>query len=173
MISRHKNATTTPGTRQRMSGSDAPAAVLALRYGVSEETARKWKRRDSVQDLSATPHNLQIETEQETIQWIVSPSRADGSPGGGGRSVAASSVTAARRSSGGHAGVPESGRLTVGPGSLSAAAWCEQSQGVAAQDPRRAAQGLQGIRTRLPACRCEVSATDGGRDHAALSVRGH
>ena len=59
MISLHKNATTTPGTRQRMSGSDAPAAVLALRYGVSEETARKWKRRDSVQDLSATPHNLQ------------------------------------------------------------------------------------------------------------------
>ena len=40
MISRHKNATTTPGTRQRMSGSDAPAAVLALRYGVSEETAQ-------------------------------------------------------------------------------------------------------------------------------------
>jgi len=55
----HKNATTTPGIRQRMSGSDEPAAVLALRYGVSEETARKWKRRDSVQDLSATPHTLQ------------------------------------------------------------------------------------------------------------------
>ena len=59
MISLHKNATTTPSIRQRMSGSDEPAAVLALRYGVSEETARKWKRRDSVQDLSATPHNLQ------------------------------------------------------------------------------------------------------------------
>ncbi len=59
MISLHKNATTTPGIRQRMSGSDEPAAVLALRYGVSEETARKWKRRDSFQDLSATPHNLQ------------------------------------------------------------------------------------------------------------------
>jgi transposase InsO family protein len=45
--------------RQRLSGSNEPASVLALRYGVSEETARKWKRRDSVQDLSATPHNLQ------------------------------------------------------------------------------------------------------------------
>jgi hypothetical protein len=55
MISLHKNATTTPSIRQRMSGSDEPAAVLALRYRVSEETARKWKRRDSVQDLSATP----------------------------------------------------------------------------------------------------------------------
>ena len=30
------------------------------RCGVSEETARKWRRRDSVQDLSATPHRLQI-----------------------------------------------------------------------------------------------------------------
>ena len=45
--------------RQRLSGSSEPAAVLAIRYGVSEETARKGKRRDSVQDLSATPHNLQ------------------------------------------------------------------------------------------------------------------
>ena len=33
--------------------------VLALRYGVSQETARKWKWRDRVQDLSTTTHNLQ------------------------------------------------------------------------------------------------------------------
>ena len=58
-ISLHKNATTTPGILQRLSGSSEPASVLALRYGVSEETARMWKRRDSVQDLSATPHSLQ------------------------------------------------------------------------------------------------------------------
>ena len=59
MISLHKNSRTTPVIRQRMSGSLEPAAVLALRYGVSEETTRKWKRHDSVQDLSATAHNLQ------------------------------------------------------------------------------------------------------------------
>lgn len=59
LISLHKNVTTTPGIRQRLSGSDEHASVLALRHGVSEETARKWKRRDSVQDLSATPHILQ------------------------------------------------------------------------------------------------------------------
>lgn len=59
-----------------------------MRYGVSEETERKWKRRDSVQDLSKTPHTLQIETEQKTVQWIVFPSRTDGSSGCGGRSVA-------------------------------------------------------------------------------------
>jgi transposase InsO family protein len=69
MISLHKNATTTPGIRQRLSGSDEPASVLALRYGVSEETARKWKRRDSVRDLSATPHNLQttLSVAQEAV----------------------------------------------------------------------------------------------------------
>ena len=59
MISWHKTATTPPGIRQRLSGSSEPAAVLAIRSGVSEETARKGKRRDSVQDLSATPHTLQ------------------------------------------------------------------------------------------------------------------
>ena len=52
-----------------LSGSSEPASVLALTYGVSEETARKWKRRDSVQDLSATPHNLQttLTSAQEAV----------------------------------------------------------------------------------------------------------
>jgi hypothetical protein len=59
MISLHKNATTTPRIRRCLSGSSEPAAVLARRYGTSEETARKWKRRDSISDLSTTPHNLQ------------------------------------------------------------------------------------------------------------------
>ena len=69
MFSLHKNATTTPGIRRRMSWSDEPAAVLALRYGVSEETAGKLKRRDSVQDLSATPHHLQttLTSAQEAV----------------------------------------------------------------------------------------------------------
>jgi hypothetical protein len=69
MISFHKNATTTPSIRQRMSGSSDPASVLALCYGVSEETARKLKRRDSVQDLSATLHTLQttLSVAQEAV----------------------------------------------------------------------------------------------------------
>lgn len=39
MISLHKNATTTPSIRQQLFWSDEPAAVFALRYEVSEETA--------------------------------------------------------------------------------------------------------------------------------------
>ncbi len=58
LILLHRNTTTTPGIHQWLSGSDEPASVLALRYGVSEGTARRWKRLDSVQDLSATPHTL-------------------------------------------------------------------------------------------------------------------
>ena len=50
------------GERRTRCGSGA-----ALR--VSEETARKWKRRDSVQDLSATPHTLQttLSVAQEAV----------------------------------------------------------------------------------------------------------
>ena len=75
MISWHKTATTTPGIRQRLSGSSEPAAVLAIRYGVSEETARKGKRRDSGQDLSATPHNLSPlpPTSKSRRSWMRSP----------------------------------------------------------------------------------------------------
>ena len=120
MISFHKNATTTPVIRQRMSGSDEPAAVLALRYGVSEETARKWKRRDSVQDLSAIPHNLQTTLTCAQGAVVVQLRRL--------------LLAAARRSSGGDAGVPEPGGLAVGSGSVLAAARCEQSQRLAAQD---------------------------------------
>jgi transposase InsO family protein len=60
LISLHKNAATRPVIRQRLSGSDEPASVLALRCRVSEGTVRKCKRRNSVQDLSATPHTLQM-----------------------------------------------------------------------------------------------------------------
>ncbi len=50
IISLHKNATTTPGIRQRMAQSDEPAAVLAQRFGVSEKTALKWKPTTSLDD---------------------------------------------------------------------------------------------------------------------------
>ena len=73
MISLHKNATTTPGIRQRLSGSSEPASVLALRYGVSEETARKWKRRDSISDLSATPHNYRAAAHRGRLQATLPP----------------------------------------------------------------------------------------------------
>jgi hypothetical protein len=37
LISLHKQATTTPKVRAAIQGSDAPASVLAERYGVTEQ----------------------------------------------------------------------------------------------------------------------------------------
>ena len=59
MIAWHKNAATTPAIRRKIAQSDDPVAVLAMRYSVSEDTVRKWKKRDSFEDRSHTAHRLQ------------------------------------------------------------------------------------------------------------------
>jgi transposase InsO family protein len=59
LISLHKQATTTPRIRAAIQASDEPAWVLAERYGISEQTVWKWRKRDGVHDLSHTPHRLQ------------------------------------------------------------------------------------------------------------------
>ena len=59
LISLHKQATTTPKVRAAIQGSDASASVLAERFGVTEQTIYKWRKRDSVGDRSHTPHRLQ------------------------------------------------------------------------------------------------------------------
>ncbi len=69
----HKNSNRTPGICQRLSGSDEPGSVLALDFGLSEETARKWNRRDRDQVLSAVPNTLQTNLtpcqEAVVVQW--------------------------------------------------------------------------------------------------------
>ena len=59
LISLHKQATTTPKNRAAIRASDAPARGLAERYGISEQTVWKWRKRDGVHDVSHTPHRLQ------------------------------------------------------------------------------------------------------------------
>ena len=59
MIALHKNARTTPAIRAEIAASADSAVTLAQRYGISEETARNWKKRTSVHDASHTPHRLQ------------------------------------------------------------------------------------------------------------------
>lgn len=59
MIALHKNARTTPAIRAEIAASTDSAVALAQRYGISEETARKWKKCTSVHDASHTPHRLQ------------------------------------------------------------------------------------------------------------------
>jgi len=59
LIHLHKQATTTPKVRAAIQASTEPASVLAERFGVTEQTIYKWRKRDSVEDRSHTPHRLQ------------------------------------------------------------------------------------------------------------------
>ncbi len=56
MIALHKNARATPAIRAEIAAGADSAVALAQRYGISEETACKWKKRTSVHDASYTPH---------------------------------------------------------------------------------------------------------------------
>lgn len=59
LIHLHKQATTTPKIRAAIQASTEPAPLLAERFGVTEQTIYKWRKRDSVEDRSHTPHRLQ------------------------------------------------------------------------------------------------------------------
>ncbi len=59
LISLHKQATTPPRIRAAIQASDEPAWVIAERYGISEQTVWKWRKRDSVHDRSHTAHKRQ------------------------------------------------------------------------------------------------------------------
>ena len=55
LISLHKQATTTPKIRAAIQASAEPAWMVAERYGISQQTVWRWRKRDSAHD----PHRLQ------------------------------------------------------------------------------------------------------------------
>ncbi len=59
LITLHKQATTTPKIRTAIQAGNEPAWIVAERYGISEQTVWKWRKRDSVQVRSHTAHRLQ------------------------------------------------------------------------------------------------------------------
>jgi hypothetical protein len=69
LIALHKNARTTPAVRAEIAASNEPASVLALRFGITEQTVYKWKKRDVFADRSHTAHHLQtvLTPAQETV----------------------------------------------------------------------------------------------------------
>ena len=73
LIRLHKQATTTPKVRAAIQASDAPASVLAERFGTTEQTIYKWKHRSSVHDRSHTPHHLQttLTPAQEAVAVVL------------------------------------------------------------------------------------------------------
>lgn len=54
----HAQARTTPRTRAEIKASSATLVELAKLYNISKATARKWKGRESTQDLSHRAHKL-------------------------------------------------------------------------------------------------------------------
>ncbi len=59
LIHLHSQATTTPKVRAAIQARMEPASVLAERFGATEQTIYKWRKRDSVEDRSHTPHREQ------------------------------------------------------------------------------------------------------------------
>lgn len=59
LIALHKNATTTPAIRAAIRDAKGSDYELAERFGVTRDTIRKWRNRQSVQDASHTAHRLQ------------------------------------------------------------------------------------------------------------------
>ena len=59
LIKLHSQATTTPKIRATIRASMEPAWIVAARHGTCEQTVWKWRKRDSVEDRSHTPHRLQ------------------------------------------------------------------------------------------------------------------
>jgi transposase InsO family protein len=59
LINLHKQATTTPKVRAAIQASGDAGTALAERFGVTAQTIYKWRKRDSVEDRSHTPHRLQ------------------------------------------------------------------------------------------------------------------
>ena len=68
LIALHKNARTTPAVRAEIAASDETASVLTQRFGITEQTVYKWKKRDVFGDRSYTAHHLRtvLTPEQET-----------------------------------------------------------------------------------------------------------
>ena len=65
----HANAATTPRVRAYIRASSASAAQLARELGISETTARRWKRRGDTCDRSSAPRVLatRFSAEEEAI----------------------------------------------------------------------------------------------------------
>ena len=69
LIALHKYARTTPAVRAEIAASDETTSVMAQRFGITEQTVYKWKKRDVFGDRSHTSHHLQtvLTPAQETV----------------------------------------------------------------------------------------------------------
>ena len=69
LIALHKNARTTPAVRAEIAASSETAPVLAQRFGITEQTVYKWKKREVFADRSHTAQRFRtvLTPAQETV----------------------------------------------------------------------------------------------------------
>ena len=159
LIHLHSQATTTPKVRAAIQASDEVGTVLAERFGVTPQTIYKWRKRDTVEDRSHTPHRLQttLTPAQEVVAVALRKALL----------ISLDDLLAVVRE-------------FLNPHvSRSGLDRCLRRHGVGNLRDLKAKAGaaqtqrLQGLRARLYPHRREVSAPDGRRDVAALPLRGH
>jgi transposase len=82
MMQIHPQARTTPAVRAEIARSTEPASILAKRYGISDETVRKWRKRGehACQDRSSRPRRLPWRASEEERAIICAVRRATGVP---------------------------------------------------------------------------------------------
>jgi transposase InsO family protein len=82
MMQIHPQARTTPAVRAEIARSTGPASIVAKRYGISDETVRKWRKRGehACQDRSSRPRRLPWRASEEERAIICAVRRATGFP---------------------------------------------------------------------------------------------
>jgi transposase InsO family protein/transposase-like protein len=82
MMRIHPQARTTPVVRAEIARSTEPAIVVARRYGISDETVRKWRKRgeQACHDRSSRPQHLPWRTSEEDRAIICAVRRSTGFP---------------------------------------------------------------------------------------------
>ncbi|WP_448785226.1 IS481 family transposase [Brucella intermedia] len=82
MMQIHPQARTTPAVRAEIARSTEPTNVIARRYGISDETVRKWRKRGehAVEDRSSRPKRLPWRVTEEERAIICAVRRATGFP---------------------------------------------------------------------------------------------
>lgn len=80
MLQIHPQARTPPAVRAEIARSSEPTSVLARRYGISDETVRKWRRRgsDACQDRSSRPWRLAWKASEEERAIVCQLRRSTG-----------------------------------------------------------------------------------------------
>lgn len=82
MMRIHPQARTTPAGRAEIARSAEPTSVIAKRYGISDETVRKWRKRgeQACQDRSSRPRRLLWRVTEEERAIICTVRRSTGFP---------------------------------------------------------------------------------------------